>query len=64
MKRVVKIAVTGTHSTGKTTFLAALGRALTELGYAVAEVADLGKEAAERGFPILTISSQKPRVHR
>ncbi|MGH3923755.1 MAG: AAA family ATPase, partial [Pseudonocardiaceae bacterium] len=53
MSHAVKIAVTGTHSTGKTTFLAALDRALTELGYAVAKVADLAEEAAERGFPIL-----------
>lgn len=53
MKYVVKIAVTGAHSTGKTTFLTALDRALTEVGYAVAKVADLAHEAAERGFPVL-----------
>ncbi|MGH8906954.1 MAG: AAA family ATPase [Egibacteraceae bacterium] len=53
MSRAVKIAVAGTHSTGKTTFIATLERGLTELGYAVAKVTDLGRQAAERGFPIL-----------
>lgn len=49
----VKIAVTGTHSTGKTTFLTRLRRDLEHAGYTVASVADLGERAARHGFPIL-----------
>lgn len=49
----VKIAVAGTHSTGKTTFLDAVHNDLTAAGYRVARVADLGLGASQRGFPIL-----------
>jgi hypothetical protein len=50
---VTKIAVTGTHSTGKTTFVNAVRDDLQGRGYRVAVVSDLGEEALNRGFPIL-----------
>lgn len=53
MTTPVKIAVAGTHSTGKTTFLSRLRRDLEQAGYTVAVVADLGEQAARHGFPIL-----------
>jgi hypothetical protein len=49
----IKIAVTGTHSTGKTTFVGGVRAALEPDGYRVAVVSDLGEEALNRGFPIL-----------
>ena len=49
----IKIAVTGTHSTGKTTFVDTVRRELETSGYSVAVVSDLGEEAMTRGFPIL-----------
>jgi adenylylsulfate kinase-like enzyme len=49
----MKIAVTGTHSTGKTTFINAVREELQGQGYRVAVVSDLGEEALNRGFPIL-----------
>ncbi|WP_174189871.1 AAA family ATPase [Nocardia barduliensis] len=51
--RPVTIAVTGTHSTGKSTFLQRLAERLRRDRIDVAIVADLGAEAAERGLPIL-----------
>jgi hypothetical protein len=53
VKRTIKIAVTGTHSTGKTTFVTAVQHRLETDGYTVATVSDLGAEAMQRGFPIL-----------
>lgn len=49
----VMIGVTGTHSTGKTTFLARLAHELRRDGIAVATVADLGEAAQRIGLPIL-----------
>lgn len=49
----VTIAVTGTHSTGKSTFLAHLVDDLCNQGLAVATVADLGEQAQRLGLPIL-----------
>lgn len=51
--RPVTIAVTGTHSTGKTTFLQQLTARLRRDRIEVAVVADLGAQAAEQGLPIL-----------
>ncbi|WP_169812197.1 AAA family ATPase [Nocardia xishanensis] len=51
--RPVTIAVTGTHSTGKSTFLQRLADRLHRDRIQVAVVADLGAEAMERGLPIL-----------
>ncbi|WP_169814527.1 AAA family ATPase [Nocardia pseudovaccinii] len=51
--RPVTIAVTGTHSTGKTTFLQQITEALHRDRVEVAVVADLGAHAAQHGLPIL-----------
>jgi predicted ATPase len=48
-----KVAVTGTHSTGKSTFLGALNARLTERGRKVGRVCNLAVRARELGFPIL-----------
>lgn len=49
----MKIAVAGTHSTGKTTFLTRLRHLLETAGYHVASVADQAAAARDHGFPIL-----------
>lgn len=49
----VVIGVVGTHSTGKSTFLARLAHDLRAQGVQVATVADLGEEAQRRGLPML-----------
>ncbi|MEU8003898.1 AAA family ATPase [Catellatospora sp. NPDC049111] len=49
----IKIAVTGTHSTGKTTFVTAVSSALQKCAIRVTVVSDLGEEAMNLGFPIL-----------
>ncbi|WP_280425691.1 AAA family ATPase [Nocardia carnea] len=51
--RPVTIAVTGTHSTGKSSFLHALAEQLHRDGIEVAIVADLGAEAVAHRLPIL-----------
>lgn len=51
--RPVAIAVTGTHSTGKSTFLARLAHELRRSKIAVASVADLSEQAQRIGLPIL-----------
>ncbi|MEV2226022.1 AAA family ATPase [Nocardia vinacea] len=51
--RPVTIAVTGTHSTGKSTFLQQIAEQLHRDRVEVAVVADLGAVAAEHGLPIL-----------
>jgi hypothetical protein len=51
--RPVTIAVAGTHSTGKSTFLATLAHELRHRGFRVSTVADLGEKARRAGFPIL-----------
>lgn len=49
----MKIAVTGTHSTGKTTFLTRLRHLFETAGYHVASVGDQAAAARDHGFPIL-----------
>ncbi|WP_280329361.1 AAA family ATPase [Nocardia wallacei] len=49
----VTIAVVGTHSTGKSTFLARLAHELRRTGLQVTTVADLGEQAQRMGMPIL-----------
>ncbi|MEV2218482.1 AAA family ATPase [Nocardia vinacea] len=49
----ITIAVVGTHSTGKSTFLARLAHELRRTGIEVATVADLGEQAQRMGLPIL-----------
>lgn len=51
--RPLTIAVTGTHSTGKSTFLARLAHELRRQDIQVATVADLGEQAQRMGLPIL-----------
>jgi hypothetical protein len=53
VERPLTIAVTGAHSTGKSTFLARLARQLREHDLEVATVADLGEQAQQIGLPIL-----------
>lgn len=49
----VKIAITGTHSTGKSTLFANVARKFRDQGYKVTRVGDLAVEARAKGFPIL-----------
>lgn len=49
-----KIGIAGTHSTGKSTFLAALASLLEEHGLSTHRINDLAKRARDIGFPILT----------
>ncbi|MGY2030246.1 AAA family ATPase [Nocardia gipuzkoensis] len=51
--RPVTVAVTGTHSTGKSTFLRQVAEQLHRDRVEVAVVADLGAEAMEHGLPLL-----------
>ena len=53
MTRPFKIAVAGTHSTGKTTFVAGLKARLDEFGLRAIAVHDSAADARARGFPIL-----------
>lgn len=53
IERPVTVAVTGTHSTGKSTFLARLAHELRRQDIQVATVADLGEQAQRIGLPIL-----------
>ena len=53
MTNPTKIAVAGSHSTGKTSFLERLKPALEANGWSVAYVHDSAAEALVRGFPIL-----------
>lgn len=54
MSRPFKIAVAGSHSTGKTTFLTHLRPAVEDLGLKVAYVHDSAADAQALGFPILS----------
>jgi len=54
----VKVAVAGTHSTGKTTFLTRLRHLLETAGYHVATVSDQAAGARDLGFP--TMREQTP----
>lgn len=51
--RPVTVAITGTHSTGKTTFLTRLADRLRRDRVNVAVVSDLGAQAQQLGLPIL-----------
>jgi hypothetical protein len=48
-----KLAITGAHSTGKSTFLDALDARLTARGVRVGRIGGLAKRARDLGFPIL-----------
>jgi hypothetical protein len=52
-ERPVTIAVTGAHSTGKSTFLARLAHRLRRQHLRVATIADLGEQAQRAGLPVL-----------
>lgn len=49
----IKFGVAGTHSTGKSTLVEGLQKALTARGIRVGRVADLATAARDHGFPIL-----------
>jgi len=53
MRIPVKVAITGTHSTGKSTFLNELESNLTSSGVIIGRIDDLARRARELGFPIL-----------
>jgi predicted ATPase len=53
VEKPVVVAVTGTHSTGKSTFLARLAHELRRGHIQVSTVADLGEQAQRIGLPIL-----------
>ena len=53
-RRPIKVGITGTHSTGKSTFVAALGSAIGTHGLKVGYVSNLAKRAVDIGFPILS----------
>jgi predicted ATPase len=50
----MKIAITGTHSSGKTTFLQNLERELNGAGLRIQRIGDFARRAQGLGFPILT----------
>lgn len=49
----IKVGITGTHSTGKSSFFAALERALVPLNRRVCRIGDFANRAKSLGFPIL-----------
>lgn len=49
----IKFGVAGTHSTGKSTLISELTKALTARGLRVGRVTDLATKARDLGFPIL-----------
>ncbi len=53
VERPLVIAVAGTHSTGKSTFLSRIAHELRRADLEVATVADLGERALQSGLPIL-----------
>jgi len=53
-RRVLKIGVAGTHSTGKSTLLSSLAAKLESEGLRVTIVKDLARAARDAGFPILS----------
>lgn len=53
MRLPLKLAIAGTHSTGKSTFLQSLSEVLQASGVRTSIVADLGTDARDLGFPIL-----------
>lgn len=50
----IKIAITGTHSSGKTTFLKNLEQELSGTGLRIQKIGDFARRAQVLGFPILT----------
>ncbi|MHC2708551.1 thymidylate kinase [Bradyrhizobium diazoefficiens] len=50
----MKIAITGTHSSGKTTFLQSLEQELNGMGLRIHRIGDFARRAQGLGFPILT----------
>lgn len=50
----VKLALAGTHSTGKSTFLSTIESELAKRGLVVHRIADLAKRARDLRFPILS----------
>jgi len=50
----MKIAITGTHSSGKTTFLQNLEQELNGAGLRIQRIGDFARRAQGLGFPILT----------
>ena len=50
----IKIGITGTHSTGKSTFFDALEPELRSSGLMVCRISDIARTAQSLGFPILT----------
>lgn len=54
IKPPVKIGITGTHSTGKTTFFDELEPELARSGLRVCRISDIARAAKSLGFPILT----------
>ncbi len=50
---IIKLGVSGTHSTGKTTLIRELEVRLVDAGLRVGRVADLAVDARNHGFPIL-----------
>tara|TARA_B100000767_G_C19679061_1_gene498725 strand:+ start:551 stop:1117 length:567 start_codon:yes stop_codon:yes gene_type:complete len=53
LKRPIRIAIAGAHSTGKSSFLDEVEHPLKGAGLKVGRVADLARQARARGFPIL-----------
>ena len=49
----LKLAIAGSHSTGKTSLLQIIELRLRNKGYLVTRISDLAVEARNRGFPIL-----------
>lgn len=54
IKPPIKIGITGTHSTGKSTFFDALEPELKPTGLKVCRISDIARAALSLGFPILT----------
>lgn len=52
-RRILKIGIAGTHSTGKSTLLNSIQTRLEAKGLRVAIVSDLARAARDAGFPIL-----------
>jgi hypothetical protein len=53
-RRPIKIGIAGTHSTGKSSFLASLTPGLERCGLKTISITGLAQRAADLGFPILT----------
>lgn len=49
----IKIGIAGTHSTGKSTFMHSLSKALISQEYSISTIGNFATEAKKRGFPTL-----------